>query len=234
MKAFSSVDEAMGFLEEEKEKQQKEYESNRNPKNFRFFVKKGNSTNIILLDDLLFPVYEHRFKKDGHYNNFETCTKELEGECPLCESDNKPYLAMVTTIIDLTPYERKDGTKVEASKKLMVVKKGNAEKYLRRQKNMGTLVGKKFNVYRSSDPKGEATGTDLEYEKDVDIEILKQFAPDGVDPNEWLQPYDYKELFAPKSVAELRNIIGLSDPIGSEDSQPTTNHPPKQSLADLV
>ena len=35
---------------------------------------------------------------------------------------------------------------------------------------------KKFELYRSKDQKGEATGTDADYEKDVDPEALKKLA----------------------------------------------------------
>lgn len=229
MEAFKGAEDALKFLSEEKERMQQEASD---PRKYRFFMKKGNSTKVIFLDDLLFPVKEHRYKANGHYNNWETCVRDIEGECPLCEADNRAYLALVTTIIDLTPYEKKDGTQVLASKKLMVVKHGGAEKLLRRQKNLGTLVGKKFELFRSNDPKGEATGTDIDYEKDVELDALKQYAPEGIDPEEWLKPFDYKEIFAPKSVVELRKSIGFADPVGAE--QLAAPKQEKQNLGDLL
>jgi hypothetical protein len=235
MESFKSADEALNFLNEEKERKQKEFENSKNPKNYRFFMKKGTETSVVFIDDLLFVVNEHRFKKDGHYNNFETCVKDVEGECLICDADNRPYIAWVTTVIDLTPYTKKDGTEVTVSKKLMVVKQGGAEKLLRRQKKMGTLKGKKFTLSRSSDPKGEATGTDIEFDKDVDLDQLKQFAPEGIDQDEWITPFDYKELFKPKSIKELRQEMGISPPVGSDDDHFEQQAPAqKKSIQDLV
>ena len=34
---------------------------------------------------------------------------------------------------------------------------------------------------------------------------------------EWLAPFDYMTLFAPKSVEELRKISGQNPPVGADD-----------------
>lgn len=239
MHQYSSTEEAMAALKEAKAEQQRNFENSQNPRSWRFYMKKGTETKIVFLDDLLFPIKEHRFQAGGSFNNFETCLQDIEGDCPLCDNSNKPYFAMASTIIDFTPFTRKDGTEVQASKRLIVVKSGGAEKLLRRQKEHGTLIGKVFKMYRSHDQKGEATGTDLELLKDADMEKLKQFAPKDIDPEEWIKPYDYEKLFAPKSPEELRQAIGVAPPVGSEDApqpQQQQEQPPaeKKALADLI
>ncbi len=75
-------------------------------------------------------------------------------------------------------------------------------------------------------------GTEVEYEKDVDVAVLKKFCPEGTDPNEWIKPFDYNELFKPKSAAEIRRLIGISDPVGSSEME--TELPKKESLADMI
>lgn len=116
----------------------------------------------------------------------------------------------------------------------MVLKQGGRERWLKRQKKLGGLAFKKFEVTRSRDKKGEATGTMEDYEKEVDPEILKQLAPSDVDANEWLKPYNYEELFAPKSAAELRKLIGISEPVGSSESGNDYEEPEKKSIKDLI
>jgi hypothetical protein len=43
--------------------------------------------------------YEHTVKVNGKWENF-ACVKELEGECPICESGDSPALVGLLTIID--------------------------------------------------------------------------------------------------------------------------------------
>jgi hypothetical protein len=65
-------------------------------------------------------------------------------------------------------------------------------------------------------------------------------------PNEWIKPFNYMELFAPKKAEQLRRILGrVPDPIGSgesasieksseddnkEDKKPSGSRPSVQSL----
>ena len=126
---------------------------------------------------------------------------------------------------------------LSSTKKVMVLKQGGRERYLRKQDKLGGLAYKKFEVYRSNDKKGEATGTDVEYEKDVDPEKLKQLAPKDVNPDEWIQPFDYTEIFKPKTAAQLRAAIGLSEPVGVAESAPAdepAKEPAKAQLKDMI
>lgn len=45
---------------------------------------------------------------------------------------------------------------------------------------------------------------------------LKKFIPEDQDES-WLEPFDYETLFAPKSAEELRKVVGLAPPVGSEE-----------------
>jgi len=218
---------------EEQEAKRKAAGGKDSVRSWRFKLAYEATGYIIPFDDLRFFFNEHQFQANGSYYNYETCIRDIEGECPLCESQNRAAPVGVMTVLDLTEYKKKDGTMSKPRKKIIVLKQGGRERFLRKQKKLGGLAFKKFEVYRSKDPKGEATGTEVEYEKDVDPEVLRQFAPEGVDVDEWLKPFDYEEIFKPKSASEIRRLMGISDPVGSSESTSNTEEPAK-SLTDLI
>src|SRR6056297_262439 len=231
MNFLKSGSEGRKFFEEEKERQA-EQNSGGNIKNWRFKLNRNATGHIIFFDDIDTFLLEHQFQANGSYYNYETCIRDIEGECPICDSNNNPSLISATTIFDLTEYKKKDGTIAKPRKKLMVLKKGGTERFLRKQEKLGGLKMKKFEVYRSSDQKGEATGTEADFEKEVDPEVLRQFCPEGENFIDWIKPYDYGEIFKPKSAKELRKAIGLSEPVGSEES--SNREEPKSSLKDMI
>ena len=238
MTQFNSTDDALSFLAEQKKKREEEASQRGDVKNNRFFLQPGKEGHIIFLDDLMFPVWEHQFwDAQNKRPIFETCIQGIEGECPGCDSENKPYFALVTTVIHLDPIN-KNGEKLNPRKRLLVAKTGSSERILTRQKNQGTLVSKCFWVKRSTDSKAEKTGTDIDFVKEADLENLKKYAPENVDPSDWVQPYDYKEVFKPKSVDDFRKALGFGAPIGGEsDESPAPESGQKQnanSLEDLI
>jgi len=243
MERFKSTEDAMAYVEEEKKKQEANKTSYAisDVRNFRFYMKYGTEANIVFLDDLLFPAKEHQMKKivgDKQMTYFETCIEDIEGECPPCENGVRSFLGFASTIIHLDPVG-KEGKEYPPTKKLIVIKQGAAENWLRRQKEYGSLVGKVFKLYRSTDSKSPTTGSDIDFKKDVDWEKLKQYAPEGTNPDEWIQPFNYAEIFQPKSAAELRKIIGVPEPVGSGGEEPVeqdnnNNGEAKKKLADLI
>jgi len=225
------------FFHEETQKQADKAKNSNNIKNWRFRLKKGQTGHIVFLSDLEFFIKEHQYQANGSYYNYETCIEGIHGECPLCDNDCNCSPVAIATVIDLTEHQRKDGSTTGPQRKPIVLKKGGAERFLKRQKKLEGLKGKKFEVSRSSDQKGEATGTDVEYDKEADLTKLKEFAPEGWDKDEWIQPLELSEIFAPKTPEELRKAIGAPDPIGSAEKE-ISGEPEKEeggkSLADLV
>lgn len=222
--------EGRSFFEEEKQRQM-EQSATGNVKGWRFKLNKSATGYIVFLDDLDTFLLEHQFQANGSYYNYETCIKDIEGECPLCDSNNNPSLISVSTVFDLSEYKKKDGTIAPPRKKIIVLKKGGTERFLRKQEKLGGLKFKKFEIFRSSDQKGEATGTDAEFEKEIDSEVLRQFCPEKEKFEDWIKPYDYNEIFKPKEAVEIRRLIGLADPVGSSES---FQEPAKGSLKDMI
>jgi len=226
------------FFHDEKQKQADKAKNSSSIKNWRFRLDKGQIGYIVFLSDLEFFIKEHQYTSKTSYYNYETCIEGIYGECPLCDNDCNCSPVAIATIIDFTERKKKDGTPVGPQKKPIVLKAGGAERFLKRQKKLEGLKGNKFEVSRSMDQKGEATGTDVEWEKNVDLEKLKEFAPEGWDKDEWVQPLDLAEIFAPKTPEELRKAMGVPDPIGSAESEPDTKEEGSsgggKSLADMV
>ncbi|NCU31822.1 MAG: hypothetical protein EOM23_02540 [Candidatus Moranbacteria bacterium] len=235
MNFLKTGSEGRKFFDEEKQKQQEQLTSG-NVRGYRFKLNQSATGYVVFLDDLDTFLLEHQYqsiKPDGkiNYYNYETCIRDIEGECPLCENGNNPSLVSVSTIFDLTEYKKKDGTIAPPRKKIIVLKKGGTERFLRKQEKLGGLKLKKFEIFRSSDQKGEATGTDVEFEKEVDPEVLRQFCPEKEKFEDWIKPYDYNEIFQPKSAAEIRRLIGIADPVGSNEA---VQEPAKGSLKDMI
>jgi len=195
---------------------------------YRFFVKPGESAKVVFLHSFRFSIWEHQYKKGNDFHNYETCLKDIEGECPFCEIKNRPYVIGVSSV--LNKYVDKDGN-IKFFKKLICAKGDALDILKRRQNELGDLRGKVFEFYRSNKPKSNAVGTDIQYLKDIDLNSLKPYCPEGIDFEEWLKPFDYAEIFKPKPVAELKKILGMDIGVGEEESNGANI---EDNLADLI
>jgi len=163
---------------------------------------------------------EHNYTSGGSWQNWETCIADMGEDCPLCDDGMRSSYVAVFTIIDLSEFTtKKDSIKVTASKKLFVLKGLTIKKFLKkRDAQEGNIKFCKFNTARY-EAKEASTGTDFEFKErltEAGVAALRQLtSPYSMEPDEWLQPYDYMKLFAPKSADTLRRIIGSPAPTGS-------------------
>jgi hypothetical protein len=210
-------------------------------KPFRFWLKPGNSTEFTILDTEFFFYKEHNLYLNNNWMNWETCLTDIPDadDCPLCENSDLAfvssysYIAMLT-IIDHSQYTTKRGNLIENSKKLLPLKSLARNKMLKQKKRRdGNLVGCRYEASRYT-PKENSTGSDFEFVKQVSLEELHQFAPQGADPVEWVKPFDYAKLFQPKSARELRQLIGAPAPVGSEESFNTSVGQEPKKVAELL
>lgn len=194
---------------------QEEQQSQYGP--MRFWLKPGNSAKLTFLDTEGFYFNEHNLKLDGKWGNHFTCLKDFS-ECPLCDAGERPGYVCAYTVIDHSEYESKSGKKVKNQKKLLVVRPAVMNKLARRREALeGNLTHGLFLFSR--DKKEEcSTGEDIEFIKKLSTEDLLRFKPkDGkITDEEFLAPFDYMKIFAPKSVDELRKVVGQAPPVGSE------------------
>lgn len=110
----------------------------------RFWMKPGETRELVIVDERMsFFRYEHSLKNPatGRFDLYTPCINE-HANCPVCKTDSKPsYFAAYLTVIDLTPYEKEDGTVIEWSKRLLVIKQAQQKKFVRIQEREGNLRG---------------------------------------------------------------------------------------------
>lgn len=223
--AFFRGEAGMRRTDEEIERQKQKAEQRRAAGGniFRFYVPVGDSREIIVCDDKPdFFMYEHALKDaEGRWGRlFTGCVKAFDN-CPVCEATGKEsYYAMYLTVIDLTPFNLKDGTEVEYSRKLLVVKPAQQKKFLRFYNKEGTLRGAKFVMTRDGD-KDSSIGNDIEFVEFVDEEDMATYTRSWKDregkrhTENCDEPYDYEKLFEEPTTEKLRALIGGSPAPGS-------------------
>lgn len=183
---------------------------------FRFRVPIGETRQVIICDDKPdFFMYEHSLKDaEGNWGKlFTGCVKEFDN-CPVCESTGKEsYYAMVLTVVDLTEFTLRDGTKVEFSRKLLIVKPAQQKKFLRFYQKEGTLRGALFDMTRDGD-KDPQIGNDIEFVEFVSEDEMESYVrtwrdKDGKKHTEICgEPYEYEDLFEEPTTEKLRAIVG--------------------------
>lgn len=187
--------------------------NNPNPKSiFRFFLKKGEKKEIVMLDDQRFTVYEATIYVNGRW---ETFTSSMSPDCPLmiAAAQRLIYLNQVEyyTILDMTPYVDKNNKEKKFSKKALAIKGASREVFNRRREEAsGDLKGYKIAVYRDGD-KAPACGNDFQLIQKVDLSKLEA---------EVAKPYAFEELLKPLPNSVLEGILSRST--RGKDSDPQT------------
>lgn len=193
---------------------------------FRFRVGIGETKSIIIVDDKPdFFMYEHALKdSEGNWGKlFTGCVKTFDA-CPVCEAQGKEsYYAMVLTCIDLSPFSLRDGTRVDFSRKLLIVKPAQQKKFLRFFAKEGTLRGALFEMTRDGD-KDSSIGNDIEFIEFVEEDELATYTRswkdrEGKQHHENCdEPYDYERLFEEPTTEKLRAIAGGRPAPGSREA----------------
>lgn len=185
---------------------EREYETNRR-KPFRFWLKGGDSGEIIFLDEAGFAFWEHEIKIAGKWT-VVTCLRGVDPKgCPMCKhfGNGHRYIVSLRSIIDNRPFEMKNGEARDWSRKLLATKDRTNKIIERRRKTRGTLVGSKYIVTRT-DGKTARCGDDFEFIEEVD---LSQFQYEDQQSKEMKQceAYDYAVIFAPMDYATVKEMI---------------------------
>jgi len=180
----------------------------------RFWLEPDSSAKVTFLDTPSFFIYEHNLQLDGKWGNYFTCLKDFD-TCPLCESGDRSSFAVVGTVISHKPWKDRDGN-VHKNTKMLFVARGKArdrvKKQIERRKDLKFCL---YEISRGSSKNESSVGEDFEFIRKLSQKTLLKLVPEGEDPKEWLRPFDYEEVLAPKDPAELRKLVGLEDPVGS-------------------
>lgn len=227
------VKEAKKFDEDAARRRAEAMDENVMAKKRRFWLPPDKSAVITLLDSPSFFFREHQLYIGGSWQNYETCLSDFDN-CPLDEAGLKPSYVVACTIIDHTEFVLKRGpnagTLIKDQKRLLVCKSTARLKLLKqKERREGDLTYCQFEATRYT-AKECSTGEDFQYIKTLTLEEGKAFAPatlmgksgqqELVDPAEWIKPFNYPEVFKPKSADELCALIGGVAPVGSEKADP--------------
>lgn len=202
----------------------------------RFWLPADKSAIITFLGSPNFYFREHQLFIGGSWQNYESCLSDFDN-CPLDEAGMKPSYVVAATIIDHTEFVLKRGPNagnlIKNQKRLIVFKSTARLKILKqKERREGDLTYCQFEATRYT-AKECATGEEFEYIKTLTLDEVKAFAPATVmgksgqqeptDPAEWIKPFDYPEVFKPKSADELRALVGGVAPIGAEKADLTNS-----------
>jgi len=153
---------------------------------------------------LPFAIMEHNLKLNGHWRNWYTC---IGKGCPLCEHGNKPYLATIYTVIDHNKWNDKQGGVHQDETRLFVAKTSVQRILKAKAEKKGGLQGWKVEVTRVKS-ESPSTGDDFDFEERGVFDISKT------------EIVDYREIFAPKSLEELKEIFsGGSTAVEASDDE---------------
>jgi hypothetical protein len=185
----------------------------------RFWLAKSNKSTVTFLDTPEFFFSEHTMKIGQQYSTF-TCIQGID-VCPLCLQGERASFVMAGTVIDHSKWTDKQGA-VHQNEKKVIVFKGKAKTAILRQieKYGGDIKHMVFEVERGPETTSAATGEFWEAVRRSKLspDGLKKLVPSG-QTEEWLKPFDYYAVFAPKTSEELRKICGMPNPIGSTSSE---------------
>ncbi len=142
----------------------------------RVWMKPQSTMRAIFLEDDPVSFWEHNFKMNGKWGNFEPCHKKNRslaslsgGQCPPCASGDKmwPYLVGLHSIVNMTPwFTKKEKTEVNFNREIYGARLGSDDKpgilkKLERLKSThGRLKGLIFDIYRSG-AKTESVGDEF-------------------------------------------------------------------------
>lgn len=221
----------------------------------RFSLRAGETRRAIILDARIanFSIVEHEIwdKSTNRYKHF-SCTKEIEGTCPLCKDNHKRSRVMFLTILELldTPVTSKNGTVHTYFQKLLVVKESQHDQFFVFERliengttGLSTTRGLEIMLARNNESTSPRSGipqiTDtgsIYLKQHSEEELLANYGSPEVKnkegavvkPANWtIQPIDYNAMFPKPSVAvieaEYAQCVPSTDFSGGQSYAPMSN-----------
>lgn len=231
------------LFEEEDAKIEKKKKAGYMP--LRFWLKQGDSQDIIILDNSLedaFHIREHNLQgPDGKYGNFENCLLDSGEECPICKQYGEDsYLIAFLSVLVLKEWtSKKTGEVHKYSKMLLPIKRNQFGKFVKidalAQKQHGTLRGTFLVMEREEADKSSAIGEPQPLEDGTlfdhysEEDLVSEFGHKAIksregkilkEENEDTKVFDYLKLFPEQSKEELEATHGIeSEPTPGSDEE---------------
>jgi len=220
---------ADGFslAKEQQIRQQEDYDRKKEkPFPFRITQKdmkeKRNVVDMLYLDKEPFFVRLHTVPNGRGGFDDEVCLADTGENCPLCQQLGKEGTwTLVLTALDKRPYRSREGVLTKQSKKLVMVKSRNIDKFERQYKKHHTFRGLVC-THRRTGPKEASIGEDLEFKDKLVPETVI------VKSGDLSKVTDYTKAFAalsPDAMASKYANVDTSYSSGSSGSgRKTTAH----------
>ncbi len=183
----------------------------------RFYLQPDSSAKFTFLANPDFFIYEHNLHLDGKWFNFFTCLGHT-GNCPVCDSGDKPSYVLIGEGICHKKWTDKDGNERKNQRMLIVLKGKALEVFQRRMEKLkGNVKFCCFEFTRGTGSTECSTGEDIEFIKRLDAATIKKLCPADKKPKEYFKLTDLPKMFKPKDAKALRAVVGADDPFGGDD-----------------
>lgn len=152
----------------------------------RFWLPPEGKALLLFLDEDPTGVWQHQFKMNGKWDNFEICLKKskIADRCPIDDSGDKMFPSFVGqfTVMNMTSwFTKKDKREVCFKREVFGAKIGSKDKpgILKKIERMrsqeGSLRGSVYEVYRSGS-KTESCGDEFRLVEKIDIKEVETYA----------------------------------------------------------
>lgn len=182
-----------------------------------FMVKLGQqNVPVVTLDDgdMDYAVNLHsRFQYNGSWSNYAVCTKRSEKGCPLCDVLEKPsQWFLCGSLLDRSewavPSGKNKGKIYKDKRRLLLITASQVDSMEMIGKKIKSWRGADFDVGRSSDNKSPRIGSSWFFNGRITEDEMKEAFAEaaneaGVPVEEYIKPFDYTKILAPKSYEEL-------------------------------
>ena len=167
MSSWFIQDEDMSAVQEEEKRQTRKYGPN------RFYMRGGETKDIVLVDDNPACVYEHNPRINGHWRNWFTCLQNVEDDVVCCRKlgPETRYLAGYLTVVDCSKWVDKKGKEHQFDIKLVQGKIKTLKRWQRKKSEHDTLEGALFKVTRE-DGKSPSCGDEWSFQRLADTDKL--------------------------------------------------------------
>lgn len=234
----------------EVQKQNAQLEGERSALSRRFWLGSNDlnrEVEIVVLDRKIKDIvslHEHQiWDPVNRKMSYEVCLDKLGNakpfDCPLCAQGNRPGYVVLLTILDLTPFETKDGEQRDYSRKLLPIKSNSISQlsqYLKRaEEKYGTIRGTNFVMKRTSTGQDSPTigvpqllENDQMFDHINEQDMINEFghprimSKDGksviAEENGLLEPFDYNKLLKIPTFEYFQQKYGAHAAAGSDNA----------------
>lgn len=171
----------------------------------RFWVKPGETKDLVFVDDEPVCIHEHNPKIDGKFQNAFTCVQGIHEDVVCCQKlglQSRYYIGYLT-IVDCSEWSDAKGNKHQFELKLIGAKLRTLKKFRRKKDDKGSLIGCMYRAAREDD-KSSSCGDEFEFQRKVDMDKL--FAAAAYKGKKLVDMWDAAESDGEKMVALQRTF----------------------------